>query len=247
MCAQAVFGSPIKKLLGETVSLTTTAAHLAYMPGYQEVCLYCASAWRLGLAPKLIHALYYNGTTYTEYVQNVTDRSTSTHMPLDGMAATHYVYLGFSEPVRGFYIDVGSNVNAEAATLDMEYCSTALDNGVSIAFTDVASDSDGSASGGATIAQDGLYTFTLPAVVRSKLGSYETPLFTECYWYRFKPSASLSATVDVNEIIPACDTVNYGYMEAGIAYQFSLNLAQNGAFEFDHASSATLDVTWIQH
>ncbi len=246
--AIATFGSPIKKVYGETVSLTTTASHLAIRPNYHEVMLYCASAWRLGLAPKLLHVVYNTGTTYTEYVQNVTDRSTSTHVPLDAMADTDYLYLGFSEPSRGVYIDVGTGVNAEVATLDVEYCSTAIALGANLAFTDVSGDSDGTTSGGATLAVDGLYSWNLPtAWKKSFLGTYAAPLFSNCYWIRFKPSAALSAAVDINEIIPASDTTNYAYMEGGITYEFSLNLAQVGAFECVHTGTATLNVNWIQH
>ncbi len=248
--AYAIFGSPIKKVYGETASLTTTAYHLAFMPSYHEVMMYCSSAWRMGLAPKLLHALYYNGTTYTEYAQSVTDRSSSTHMPLDGMTTGHYVYLGFSEPTRGVKFDLhATNLNAVAATLDVENCTTAVDVGATIAFTDVAGDSDGTDSpAGTTLGADGLYAWTLPTNwVRSTLGTASVPLFTKCYWLRFKPSTTLSATIDVEEIIPACDTVNYAYMEGGIAYQFSLNIAQCGAFEFDHTATGTLDISWIQH
>ncbi len=234
--ATAVFGSPIQKVYGETVSLTTTAASLALMPAYQEVMLYCASAFRMGLAPKLAHALVYNGTTYTEYSSLVTDRDSSTHLPLDGMTTATYLYLCF-EPYcpRGFYIDVGSNVNAVASSsLDVEYY-----NGS--AWTDVASDSDGSSSGGVTLAQDGVYTFTLPASVETKINGLNG------HWIRFCPNKTLSTTIDVNEIIPICDTTNYGYMEGGVAYQFSINQVKVGGFEFDHTSTGTLDVTWIQH
>ena len=66
-------------------------------------------------------------------------------------------------------------------------------------------------------------------------------------WYRFTPGTALSATVDAVDIVPACDTTNYAYMEGGISYQFALNTAMCGAFEFDHTSSGTLDVSWIQH
>ncbi len=247
--ATAIFGSPIKKVYGETVSLTTTAAHLALMPNYHEVGLYCASAWRMGLAPKLLHALMLSGTTYTEYVQSVTDRVATTHMPLDGMTTAKYVYLGFSEPARGVYLDLDvTNLNAIAATLDVEYCTTAVGLGATIAFTDVAGDSDGTDTTGTTLSKDGLYTWTLPTDwKRSRLGTYDVPLFSECYWIRFKPSTTLSAEIDLIEVIPACDTVNYGYMEGGVAYQFSVNQAQVGAFEFDHTGTGTLDVDWIQH
>jgi hypothetical protein len=315
--AQAVVGSPIRRIKGTTVSMTTTAQHLAVPPGYHEIKHFASSAYRLGLAPKLIYCLLATtktvGTaTYTDYTTHVTDGISTTHLPLDAMAATKAVYLGFSEFPRGVYFDIGTNVQAEAATLDVEYCYDAVTSGykkitgtisgaltvgetvtggtsgatatlvesgatyivvksitghfalgetisgaaqncsavTAIAdepqffpyFTDVAGDSDGTAAGGATLAVDGLYSWTLPAGVESKVNG------KTAYWIRFNPSATLSATVDINEIIPACIDVNYGYFEANIEYQYSLNTAMVGAIETDlAASTATLDVTFIQH
>lgn len=241
--ATPVMSSPIKKLYGETVSLTTTASHLLYRPTYHEVMMYCASDWRMGLAPRLASVQYYNASTYTDYTTLAIDRSDATHVPLDGMLTTHYLYLGFTLPVRGFYINLdGTNFNDAVATLDMEYCS-AIALGVGT-FTDVASDSDGTDVAGDTLKQDGLYSFTLPAVTNgiiTVLGG------GNLFWYRFAPSATLSATVDLIDIIPACDTVNYAYMQGGSSYQFSLNLVQNGAFEFDHTASDTLNLSWVMH
>jgi len=247
--ATPIRGSSISKTYGETVSLTTTAAHLAFMPKYHEVLMYCASAFRMGLAPKLASVQYYSasGGTYTNYTTEATDRSSSTHVPLDAMAATDYLYLGVTEPVRGFYFDIGTNAQATGSrTLDWEYMSALTSAGVAT-FTDVAGDSDGT-SGSTTLDQDGLYSFTLVAagtVLRGRIAALNTT--KDLYWYRFCPSGALSATVDVNEIIPVCDTVNYGYFQGGISYQFSINPEKEGAFEFDHTSSDTLYVTWLRH
>lgn len=313
--AQATFSSPIKKVYGETASLTTTASHLLYRPNYHEVMMYCASDWRMGLAPRLACVKLYTGTTYIDYTAEATDRNDTTHVPLDGMTTAKTVYLGTTDNARGFYFNVDvTNKNDNAATLDMEYCydiakagymkltgtiSGALTVGETVTgqtsantatlvysgatyiivkdatgpftlgedvdgatqtcdditavapetlltpyFTDVASDSDGTDSAGDTLKQDGLYSFALPAGVRGAVTNLSSePL----YWYRFTPSATLSTTVDLIDIIPACDTTNYSYMQAGAIYQFSLNLAQNGAFEFDHTGTGTLNISWIMH
>jgi hypothetical protein len=320
MCAQAVFGSPVRKLYGETVSLTTTAQHLLVMPTYHEVMLYCASAWRLGIAPRLSKVAMYAASAYTDYTTEAIDRVATTHVPLDGMTTAKTLYLGVTAPVRGFYINVATAVNAEAATLDFEYChdvsgytstsnfktltgtiSGALTVGETVTgsvsgatgtvvesgatwivvkdvthsgfamaenavgasqacntitaiadvakgtgyFTDVATDVDGTDSpAGTTLGVAGLYSFVLPAVKRGAiLAISNEPL----YWYRFTPSATLSTTVSLYDIIPACDTVNYAYMEGGNSYQFSINTAEVGAFEFDHTATGTLNVTWIAH
>jgi|26BtaG_2_1085354.scaffolds.fasta_scaffold04518_2 hypothetical protein len=243
--AQAVFDSPTKKVYGETAALTTTASHVLFRPLYQEVSLYCGSDWRMGIAPKLARVKYYNASTYTDYTAQASDRDDTTHVPLDAMGTTHYLYMGFTDKVRGFYFNIdGANKNDNTATLDMEYCSAISSAGVGT-FTDVASDSDGTTTGGDTLKQDGIYTFTLPAVVRGSLAGIDTePL----YWYRFTPSATLSATVDLIDIIPACDTTNYAYMESGAPYQIALNLAQSGALELKAtAGTPTLNISWISH
>jgi hypothetical protein len=276
---------------------------------------YCSSAWRMGIAPRLSRVKLYASSAYTDYTTYAIDRVSTTHMPLDGMTTAKTVYLGVTEPTRGFYFNVASNVNANAATLDFEYMydisapgyikltgtvSAALTVGETVTggtsgatgtwvyddgstygvvknmsgkfklgetvsgatqnisvitaidqvgtgtpyFTDVASDSDGTDNAGATLGQAGLYAFTLPSVVRGAISGVDGE---SLFWYRFTPSTTLSATVDVVDIIPACDTTNYAYMEAATTYQFSLNPGNTGAFEFDHASTGTLDVSWLMH
>jgi hypothetical protein len=121
--AQATFGSPIKEFKGETKALTTAAQVIAVEPGFQEVLLSCPTQWRLALTPKLKYVLYYTGAagTYTDYTTYVTDKSSSTHLPLDAMLTTDYLYMGFANKVRGVYFNKGTNVQDVAATLDVEY------------------------------------------------------------------------------------------------------------------------------
>ena len=249
--ASGVYGAPLKAVEGETVVLSTTAGYLAVKPDWHEVKMYCASQWRLAQSPSLLHCLFYDGATatYTEYKTQATDRVSTTHVPLDAMATNDYLYMGFSEPALGVYVDIGTNANANAATLDVEYASTAVAQGATLAFTDVAGDSDGTDSGGASLAVDGVYTWTLPtAWVRTTLGTHATPLYTKCWWIRFVPSAALSATVDLNEIIPVYKNANYGYMEAGMEYQWTFEPSRTGGFVLlASAGTPTLDVTWVKH
>lgn len=247
--AEATFDSPIKEIEGEQVTLSTSASHTAIKPGFHECAVYCPSSWRMALSPKLLHVLYYNGTTYTDYVQYATDRLSTTHVPLDGMTTAHRVYLGTTEPVLGFYFDIGTNPNAATATLDVEYCSTAIDLDTEIVFTDVSGDSDGTKSPSTvTLAVDGAYVFTLPAIKNSHLGTYLAPTYSKCYWTRFTPSATLSAAVDLNEIVPIYKNVNYKFMKAGIEYQFSINTAKvGGIVHLATAGAPVLDIDWIKH
>ena len=227
----------VKQSYGETVSMTTTAAHLAVPRGYTEIKHYATAPYRLGHAPSLEKVFYYVAATgaYNDYTDQARDRGSTTHVPLDGMLTTDILYMGFSACPRGVYLDIGSNVNAEPATLDVEYYTGS-------AWTDVAADSDGTTSGGATLAVDGLYTWTLPASVETTINGIRG-----LQWIRFKPSATLSATVDITEIIPACRDTNYGYYEGGVEYHYPVDNQQIGAIETDMAAgSATLNVTWIR-
>lgn len=253
--ATPVFGAPLDCVEGETKTLATSAGHLAVKPNFHEVKMYCASQWRLAISPALIGCYFYDTglATYTSYRTEATDRVSTTHVPLDAMPTDDYLYLGTPDQVLGFYFNIdSSNKNDNTATLDMEYCSTAIAPGVTLAFTDVGgSDSDGTDVGGDTLKQDGVYTWgTSPGTAwkRSTLGTQNAQVGPKCYWIRFKPSATLSAAVDLIDIIPVYQNTNYGYMEPGVEYQWVINSTKCGGFVvLATAGTPTLDVTWLKH
>jgi len=249
MCATAIWDKPLLAEEGEQASLTTVASYLAFKPGFDGVIMYSSAAWRRALSPALLHVLYYDATdgSYTSYKTQATDRISTTHVPLDAMATGDYLYLGFSAPALGVQIDIGDNANSNDVELDVEYCSTAVAAGATLAFTNVEGDNDGTDSSG-TLAVDGVYVWTLPtAWVRSTLGTYATSLYSKCYWIRFCPTGALSATVDVNEIIPVYKNANYTYYEASTSYITQLDYTRNGGFVLLGSTSQTLDVTWLRH
>jgi hypothetical protein len=248
----AVYGAPLEVEEGETLSLTTTPQYLAVKPGFKEVKMYCASQWRVAHSPRLAHVLYYAASagTYTDYIAEATDKSTATHVPLDAMPDTDYLYLGFVEPSLGFYAVIDStNKNDVAATLDVEYSSTAVAQGATLAFTDVTGESDGTDVSGDTLKQSGVYTWTLPSAwKRTTLGTFDKPLYGQCYWIRFCPDATLSTEIDIQSIVPVYQNANYGYREPGIEYQWTINVAKTGGFVLlATAGNPTLDITWIRH
>ena len=257
MSGQAIFGSPIKELEGEQISLSTAEGYLLTKPSFHEVKLYCASAWRLALSPKLeICQVYTNASTsYADYISEALDRDDGTHVPLNAMTSSDWLYLGTNEVPRGFYILMNSNKNTVNTTLDIEYSSTAIVRGVAgtpdtaLAFSNVASISDGTkASGTDTFGQSGVITFTLPAAVKTTLGTLVAPTHGEHYWIRIAPLATLDDPVDVLSIIPVYKNTNYAYMEAGVEYQFSINIMKVGGLVFKAVSGTpNLDVTWIRH
>jgi hypothetical protein len=231
------------------------------------------------------------------------------------MLSTDILYMGFHDRCpRGVYIDVGSNVNSEAADLDVEYVSDASDgayikvtgtvsgtftigetvtgtdggSGVAVLGTaalgyliiktitgafftsdtilggssgetvstitaiateskgtpywaDVGGDSDGTKNT-QTLDQDGLYSWTLPSSIEATVNGVSS-----LHWIRFKPSIALSTPLDLNEIIPVCPDVNYGYFEAGVEYEYLIDTGTVGGIETDMASgTATLNVTFVR-
>jgi hypothetical protein len=141
-----------------------------------------------------------------------------------------------------------SNVVGTTATIARDTGAVAHGAGAKFTcmFHDVAGDSDGTNSVADTLKQDGAYTWNLPSVwVPDK---FNINGISNTYWVRFKPSATLSATTDINEIIPMAPVASYAYMEAGISYQFSLNTEKVGALEvLATAGTPVLDISWIQH
>jgi len=225
----------------------TTTNYIPLKPGFRLIETICDTAWYITFGPKLLHALYYSGTTkeFTEYKNSVTDNSSSTHMPLDGMTTSDYVYLGTYEPAW-FYFDIGSNANAATATLDVEYCSAKATTTTAATFTDVAGDSDQTASGGATLAIDGEYVWTKPTMAKSQLLYRGRLMFDDCYWIRFKPSATLSTTVDINQIITVYpDSTNLTYRAAGVYHPYTLDTDKVGGIYAQCTSEKTLYISWM--
>jgi len=251
--ATQTWDKPLIAEEGETITLTGaggTLYYLAFKPRFDGVIMWCDTAWRRALSPALVNCLLYDTglTTYTSYRTEATDGLAATHVPLDAMGTDDYFYMGFSEPALGVKFDIGTNVQDEAASLDVEYCSTAVAQGATIAFTDVAGDSDGTDSAGDTLKQDGAYTWTLPSAwKRSTLGTYAAPLYQKCYWIRFKPSATLDAATDINEIIPIYQNTNYSYMEASTSYIEQLNTTKNGGFVMHGTEDKVIHISWLRH
>lgn len=234
--ANAVFGMPIRDVNGGSQALAATNSYIAVSQGAMSVSLYCDADFRLALAPRLKNVQLYeaSGGTYTDYTSQATDASASTHVPLDAMAATSILYIGCDDTFIGCHFDIGDNANAETAALDVEYYT-------GTAWADVESDSDGTDSGGATLAVDGEYTWTLPAMVATTVNNQGL-----LYYIRFKPSAPLSATVDINEIKPMYKTTGLGYFQGGVEYHFSVNRERVGHLQAKVASGTpTLYYTWF--
>lgn len=163
-----------------------------------------------------IHGIYYNTPTGRTVARvtatstlsetavwspNACKNGTLTDQPnaIDGDATTtisislnagQYFYVGSRRAFGRLTFDFGGTVNANAATMTVQYVDGA-NNWQTLTI------SDGTASGGATWAQDGTITWTIPADWDSN-GLVGT---TRMYWVRLTPSANLTASVVINEIM----------------------------------------------
>jgi len=244
------YDAPIREVCGDdqTINIAGTPSNYrAIRPGFRDVKLVCDTAWRLGLSPRLVHCLYYTvaGGYVADYASTATS-TTASHFHIDAMAATSYLYLGVTMPVLGFCFDI-TDANAEVTTLDMEYCSTAQTLTAAPTFTDVAGDSDQTDAAGATLGVDGEYTFTYVDVVRSRLGTGNAPAYQNCYWYRFKPLAALSATTSIANIIPIYKSAtDLGYMSAAVEYNFNVDTTLIGGWYAQCSAEKHLYISWIR-
>ncbi|MFA5401563.1 MAG: hypothetical protein WC359_14025 [Dehalococcoidia bacterium] len=244
--ATRTYDAPLSDMQCEAaITLSSTVpGYLNVIPGYRGVKLYCASDWKLLLTPRIHRVFYYAAAgTYTDYTSEAIDKSTTTHVPLDAMAADDYLYIGCKEQFLGLYFNIGTNVNAETATLDVEYWKTQA----TPAWADVTGDADGTdstgTSTGATLEQDGVYTWTLPSdwIMNTVNGK-------EAYWIRFCPSTALSATVDVLEMMAVHKNTNYAWMEGGMVEAFNFDDDKVGGIQYLSVDSTpTLHVTWLKY
>ncbi|MGE0493284.1 MAG: hypothetical protein AB7S38_29015 [Vulcanimicrobiota bacterium] len=143
-----------------------------------------------------------NGANFTNYLTQVTGSGVAAVGALDTAANGDYIYASFDEIAAGMKVVMdGVNVNDQASVMTAEY-----PNGTTWGALTIT---DGTASGGATLAQSGNITWTPPADwAKVAVGSLGTR-----YWVRFKVSAVLAATVNIDTVLAIRDV--------GVFYAFT--------------------------
>ena len=244
-----VFQSPVKEVWGETAAITTTASRKALVLGYQAVQFYCTSDVQYLLNPRITHFIFYDQTavTYVDYASNVVDRVATTRAPADAMTSSDAIYVCCIDRITGFDADLGTK-NANASVLTVSYW-----NGTAWAST---SATDGTiAPAGTTLGVDGFITWVLPsaeAVVSGyTLGLTGFAEKTAMYWYKITVSATLSATVDILEVILINKGTAYGYLpkitQEVTPHTISLNVDKVGAIQLIAGGNVTGYLTWVKH
>lgn len=149
--------------------------------------------------PKLRGAWWDDNGTWTDLTTNVSERGLTNFAEIDSFHTTQdSFYVGCDVPFQGVYINIKAP-NGTASVVTWSYRKsddTWADTG----------DTDGTASGGATLAIDNSVTWTMPtdwipcnlrdvaATASAPAGSY--------YWVKMNVSATLDSDTQVAEIIP---------------------------------------------
>jgi len=124
--------------------------------------------------------------TYVDFRDRVVDNRSDTYAVLRGDADDE-IYVCSPEIADEIHLSFGSVVNTESSTLNLQ----AMRNK---AWTDVSGLDDGTASGGASFAQDGTISWTKGSdelsVIEGRMG----------YWYKITFSASLTSDIEISKV-----------------------------------------------
>lgn len=179
-------------------------------------------------------------STFTDYSAEANDADTSTVVDLsslDTYANSDAVYIGAHVPFRGLAVDMSAAVNANASVLTAYYW-----NGS--AWTDTSA-TDGTASGGATFAQDGNITWTVPTAwtmtgladangLAKGTGMYTEPM----YWIQLRVSAALDSTTTLSSIIALPRSTSYAELINTTPLEFGVNSGPGGVAAIEHLTDA---------
>lgn len=166
----------------------------------------------------------------TDYSDAAQDGSTSTDVVLssiDTLANGDALFLGAATKFRGITVDVDA-ANGTAATILVEYW-----NGT--AWTDISA-SDGSASGGASMAQDGDITWTVPtawvpvalkhALTTELKGQGITSAVK--FWLRISFSAALDSSTTLNSLLAMEESTAYAELPSGQVWEQAVVVGDGG-------------------
>lgn len=227
---------PLNELRGVTASLTTTAQVVALPPGTARASIEgrtfaTAVVVQLLLNPWLVVLktadLLVSATDYSDAAQDASAATDVVLSSLDTFANGDALYIGSHLPILGVAVDVDA-ANGTASVLSGDYWDG--DSWEALSIT------DGSTSGGATFAQDGNITWTLPAdwapsklrdavaTCTDAVPQSRVPL----YWLRLKVSAALDSSTTLNSLLPINRSTAYAELPAGRDLTVMIDRAAGG-------------------
>jgi hypothetical protein len=214
-------------------ALTTTATFIAIPDGTRHIFLTPRNFSTAVVAKVAFNPYLYvlkttdAGVTYTDYSKYAQDGDASTDVTLSSLSTAangDYLLIGAELPFRGVYVDVDdSHVNGTASALTVYYY-----NGTTWAD---ASATDGSDSGGTSMAQDGLVYWTInTAWVTCRLIDVYTSITKssvttkQMYWTKWAFAAGLDSDTLIDGMYAANrDTSHYGELLEGQPFELAFH------------------------
>lgn len=218
------------------VSLSTTAAYIQIPEGTNHLFLTgrnysTAVVAKIGLCPwvAVLKTQDSGATAPTDYSSEAQDGSTSTSVTLSSLSTAangDFLYVGAHMPFRGVNIDVDS-ANATASVLTVKYW-----NGT--AWADITA-TDNTASGGASLAQDGSVTWTVPTawaptgLVVSGDFTISAPMTgNRYYWTRWEWSGGLDSSTTLDHMIALPPSTAYFEILANQQFEERIHWGPDG-------------------
>lgn len=167
--------------------------------------------------------------TFTDYSYEAQDNSTSTSVTLsslDTLANGDALYVGSHVPFSGVAVDIDA-ANGTASVLTVHY----RKNDGTWADT---SASDGTDSGGATLAVDGNVTWTVPTDwTTARLQDLDADtrmqgLAGELYWTRWTVSAAVDSSTTADSMVAIPRSTVYHEIPAGMAWAQAVTVGPGG-------------------
>ena len=227
-------------------------------PGAAELLVIPSETARIALCPKVVDAYLVTSTDLTrvepQRLRDFLDPRDAGSLQTR-LATTTFLVLGLNNRTAGIWFEIGT-ANAVASTPVVEYATA---NGQWTALT-VAT--DGTTSGGATLATNGNMVWTVPSAVawpalrlRNMGGLYvnAAQLGTPLHWLRISASGTLTATTSlailgIMHFDAAVTDANghSGFLAATTEYSIPLTDTVGGVeLRTRDASAGTMTMTWI--
>ena len=196
--------------------------------------------------PRLAKAFKFTavGSVYRDDTLTLSERGTNTTVTYNSMVATNdFLYVGVEVPFRGAYVNL-VNANGTASVLSGFYWDGATWTGLT--------ETDGTTSGGATLAIDNAITWTVPTdwTTTSVNGS------AQLFWVRFNSDGGTDSATSLAEVIPlpiqpsvssavggADLPILVGSAAAANMYYFDTDLI--GGIELTEANTGVIRVEWL--
>lgn len=169
------------------------------------------------------------GYDYSDEITNVNTAKYADLGSLDTYANGNALYIRTPVPAKSFTFALSQlNVNASVGTLYYHNTSSV--------WGAITVQSDGTATGGASLGQNGTITFTAPTDIQ------ETFAFGRCgYWYRLGFSAALDATVKITSITYDSDFQAIANLWSGVA-DYAVECRVEGTSQWYVYSAGAVDL-----